>query len=161
MLKLIWNIAQLYSYLSSHYLRCSEATLLSIMQIMAMAAARAHARETRATFIKFSTIQTLHVSMHPALKAAPGILGLSCPQTWLSLNTSEEAQWGWKCSGWLHNTATLGRERNAEYGQSGGLCCTGHQWTSKCLCWRAGYSICTELFSVTFYSSLKSLDVKG
>ncbi|KAL1256246.1 hypothetical protein QQF64_011791 [Cirrhinus molitorella] len=58
----------------------SEATLLSIMQIMAMAAARAHARETRATFIKFSTIQTLHVSMHPALKAAPGLLGLSCPQ---------------------------------------------------------------------------------
>jgi len=40
------------------------------MQIMAMAAARAHTRETRATFIKFSTIQTLHVSMHPALKAA-------------------------------------------------------------------------------------------
>ncbi|XP_073706115.1 cyclin-P [Garra rufa] len=59
----------------------SEATLLSIMQIMAMAAARAHAHETRATFIKFSTIQTLHVSMHPALKAAPGLLGLSCPQT--------------------------------------------------------------------------------
>ncbi|XP_043120495.1 cyclin N-terminal domain-containing protein 2 [Puntigrus tetrazona] len=59
----------------------SDATLLSIMQIMAMAAARAHARETRATFIKFSTIQTLHVSMHPALKAAPGLLGLSCPQT--------------------------------------------------------------------------------
>ncbi|KAK9958460.1 hypothetical protein ABG768_010578 [Culter alburnus] len=59
----------------------SEAALLSIMQIMAMAAARAHARETRATFIKFSTIQTLHVSMHPALKAAPGLLGLSCPQT--------------------------------------------------------------------------------
>ncbi|XP_059362120.1 cyclin N-terminal domain-containing protein 2 [Carassius carassius] len=59
----------------------SEAALLSIMQIMATAAARAHARETRATFIKFSTIQTLHVSMHPALKAAPGLLGLSCPQT--------------------------------------------------------------------------------
>ncbi|XP_016329898.1 cyclin-P isoform X3 [Sinocyclocheilus anshuiensis] len=59
----------------------SEATLLCIMQIMATAAARAHARETRATFIKFSTIQTLHVSMHPALKAAPGLLGLSCPQT--------------------------------------------------------------------------------
>uniref|UniRef100_A0A671LZG3 Cyclin N-terminal domain containing 2 n=1 Tax=Sinocyclocheilus anshuiensis TaxID=1608454 RepID=A0A671LZG3_9TELE len=59
----------------------SEATLLSIMQIMAIAAARAHARETRATYIKFSTIQALHVSMHPALKAAPGLLGLSCPQT--------------------------------------------------------------------------------
>ncbi|XP_016096871.1 cyclin N-terminal domain-containing protein 2-like [Sinocyclocheilus grahami] len=59
----------------------SEATLLSIMQIMAIAAARAHARETRATYIKFSTIQTLHVSMHPALKAAPDLLGLSCPQT--------------------------------------------------------------------------------
>uniref|UniRef100_A0A8C2JX09 Cyclin N-terminal domain containing 2 n=2 Tax=Cyprinus carpio TaxID=7962 RepID=A0A8C2JX09_CYPCA len=59
----------------------SEAALLSIMQMMAMAAARAHTRETRATFIKYSTIQTLHVSMHPALKAAPGLLGLSCPQT--------------------------------------------------------------------------------
>lgn len=59
----------------------SEAALLSIMQMMAMAAARAHARETRATFIKYSTIQTLHVSMHPALKAATGLLGLSCPQT--------------------------------------------------------------------------------
>uniref|UniRef100_A0A8C2BTH2 V-akt murine thymoma viral oncogene homolog 2 n=2 Tax=Cyprinus carpio TaxID=7962 RepID=A0A8C2BTH2_CYPCA len=69
----------------------SEAALLSIMQIMAMAAARAHARETRATYIKFSTIQTLHVSMHPALKAAPGLLGLSCPQTRCS-NTSEEAK---------------------------------------------------------------------
>nr|AAI42773.1 Si:ch211-132b12.8 [Danio rerio] len=59
----------------------SEAVLLSIMQIMAIAAARAQTRETRATFIKFSTVQTLHVSMHPALKAAPGLLGLSCPQT--------------------------------------------------------------------------------
>ncbi|XP_067275614.1 cyclin N-terminal domain-containing protein 2 isoform X2 [Pseudorasbora parva] len=59
----------------------SEAALLSIMQIMAMAAARARTRETRATFIKFSTIQTLHVSMHPALKATPGLLGLSCPHT--------------------------------------------------------------------------------
>ncbi|XP_016375782.1 cyclin N-terminal domain-containing protein 2-like isoform X2 [Sinocyclocheilus rhinocerous] len=59
----------------------SEATLLRIMPIMATAAARAHGRETRATFIKFSTIQTLHVSMHPALKATPGLLGLSCPQT--------------------------------------------------------------------------------
>ncbi|XP_056333788.1 cyclin N-terminal domain-containing protein 2 [Danio aesculapii] len=59
----------------------SEAVLISIMQIMAIAAARAQTRETRATFIKFSTVQTLHVSMHPALKAAPGLLGLSCPQT--------------------------------------------------------------------------------
>lgn len=72
---------------SPHYFWGSEAAVFSIMQIMAMAAARAHSRETRATFIKFSTHQTLHVSMHPALKAAPGLLG---PQTWLS-NASEEA----------------------------------------------------------------------
>ncbi|KAG1930631.1 cyclin N-terminal domain-containing protein 2 [Pimephales promelas] len=67
--------------IASSIYKGSEAALLSIMQIMAMAAARAHTRETRATFIKFSTIQTLHVSMHPALKAAPGLLGLSCPRT--------------------------------------------------------------------------------
>lgn len=145
-----------------HYFWGSEAALLSIMQIMAMAAARAHARETRATFIKFSTIQTLHVSMHPALKAAPGLLGLSCPQTWRSINnTSEEAKWGRKCSGQLHSTATLGREINVECGQSRVLCCTGHQWTSEYLCRRAGYSFWTELFSVTFYSNLMSLNVKG
>ncbi|XP_056622798.1 cyclin N-terminal domain-containing protein 2, partial [Triplophysa dalaica] len=59
----------------------SEAILFSIMQIMAMSAARAHGHETRATFIKFSTIQTLHVSMHPALKTTPGLLGLPCTQT--------------------------------------------------------------------------------
>ncbi|XP_057204489.1 cyclin N-terminal domain-containing protein 2 isoform X2 [Triplophysa rosa] len=59
----------------------SEAILFSIMQIMAMSAARAHGCETRATFIKFSTIQTLHVSMHPALKTTSGLLGLPCTQT--------------------------------------------------------------------------------
>ncbi|XP_052007999.1 cyclin N-terminal domain-containing protein 2 [Xyrauchen texanus] len=59
----------------------SEATLFSIMQIMAMAAVRAHSCETRATFIKFSTIQTLHVSMFPGLETAPSLLGPPCLQT--------------------------------------------------------------------------------
>ncbi|XP_076844885.1 cyclin-P isoform X2 [Brachyhypopomus gauderio] len=58
----------------------SEATLFNIMQIMAIAAAKAHMRETRATYIKFSTVETLHVSMHPALKNAPCLLGLPCFQ---------------------------------------------------------------------------------
>ncbi|TRY93843.1 hypothetical protein DNTS_023766 [Danionella cerebrum] len=68
-------------YIASSMHMGSEAVLLSLMQMMALAAARAHTRETRATFMKFSTIQTLHVSVHPALKAAPGLLGLVCPQT--------------------------------------------------------------------------------
>ncbi|KAI4879049.1 hypothetical protein NFI96_031280, partial [Prochilodus magdalenae] len=54
----------------------SEATLCSIMKIMATAAARASSRETRATFVKFSTPETLQVSLHPALNSAPCLLGL-------------------------------------------------------------------------------------
>uniref|UniRef100_A0A8B9L4S4 Cyclin N-terminal domain containing 2 n=1 Tax=Astyanax mexicanus TaxID=7994 RepID=A0A8B9L4S4_ASTMX len=54
----------------------SEATLHSIMQVMATAAARASSRETRATFVKFSTSATLQVSLHPALSSAPCLLGL-------------------------------------------------------------------------------------
>ncbi|XP_072551785.1 cyclin-P [Salminus brasiliensis] len=54
----------------------SEATLGSIMQVMAAAAARAPSRETRATFVKFSTAATLQVSLHPGLTSAPCLLGL-------------------------------------------------------------------------------------
>ncbi|KAL7878239.1 hypothetical protein AOLI_G00092130 [Acnodon oligacanthus] len=54
----------------------SEATLCSIMQIMAAAAARASSRESRATFVKYSTPETLQVSLHPALNGAPCLLGL-------------------------------------------------------------------------------------
>ncbi|KAK2848205.1 hypothetical protein Q7C36_009887 [Tachysurus vachellii] len=54
----------------------SEATLFTIMHIMATAAARAHNQETRATFVKFSTKETLYVSLHPALKSAPCLLSL-------------------------------------------------------------------------------------
>ncbi|KAK3548682.1 hypothetical protein QTP70_016430 [Hemibagrus guttatus] len=54
----------------------SEATLFTIMHIMATAAARAHSQETRATFVKFSTKETLYVSLHPALKSAPCLLSL-------------------------------------------------------------------------------------
>lgn len=145
----IWLNKSFFFFL--HHFWGSEAALLSIMQIMAMAAARAHTRETRATFIKFSTIQTLHVSMHPALKAAPGLLGLSCPRTWRS-NTSEEA-------GNVRDRCTAlllwGREVNAQCGQSWGLCCTGHQWTSK---YHVGelVTLWTKLFFVTFYCNLMS-----
>ncbi|KAM9481223.1 cyclin-P [Clarias gariepinus] len=54
----------------------SEATLLTIMHIMAAAAARAHTQETRATFVKFSTKETLYASLHPTLKSAPCLLSL-------------------------------------------------------------------------------------
>ncbi|XP_034024660.1 cyclin N-terminal domain-containing protein 2-like [Thalassophryne amazonica] len=54
----------------------SEAALLRIMHIMASAAARAHTRETCATFVKFSSPKTMHVSRHPGLKTASGLLGL-------------------------------------------------------------------------------------
>ncbi|KAF4072086.1 hypothetical protein AMELA_G00270290 [Ameiurus melas] len=54
----------------------SEATLFTIMHIMATAAARAHNQETRATFVKFSTKEMLYVSLHPALKGAPCLLSL-------------------------------------------------------------------------------------
>ncbi|XP_060778860.1 cyclin N-terminal domain-containing protein 2 [Neoarius graeffei] len=54
----------------------SEATLFTIMHIMATAAVRARNQETRATFVKFSTKETLYVSLHPALKSAPCLLSL-------------------------------------------------------------------------------------
>ncbi|KAG7333124.1 hypothetical protein KOW79_003259 [Hemibagrus wyckioides] len=54
----------------------SEATLFTIMHIMASGAAQAHNQETRATFVKFSTKETLYVSLHPALKNAPCLLSL-------------------------------------------------------------------------------------
>lgn len=54
----------------------SETTLLNLMHILAGAAACAHSRETRATFIKFSTAETMHVSSHLALQSAPCLLGL-------------------------------------------------------------------------------------
>ncbi|GAA6080325.1 cyclin N-terminal domain-containing protein 2 isoform X2 [Tachysurus ichikawai] len=54
----------------------SEATLFTIMHFMANAAAQAHNQETRATFVKFSTKETLYVSLHPSLKSAPCLLSL-------------------------------------------------------------------------------------
>ncbi|XP_071351799.1 cyclin-P isoform X1 [Trachinotus anak] len=54
----------------------SETTLLRIMHILANAAAKAHARETCATFIKFSSPETMHVSRHPGLKNISALLGV-------------------------------------------------------------------------------------
>nr|XP_046246375.1 cyclin N-terminal domain-containing protein 2 isoform X3 [Scatophagus argus] len=54
----------------------SETVLLRIMHILASAAAKAHAQETCATFIKFSSPEMMHVSRHPGLKNASGLLGL-------------------------------------------------------------------------------------
>lgn len=59
----------------------SETVLLRIMHILASAAAKAHTRETCATFIKFSSPETMHVSRHPGLKNACGLLGIC---TWQS-----------------------------------------------------------------------------
>lgn len=46
----------------------SEAVLLRIMSILASAAANAHSRETCATYVKYSSADTMHVSRHPGLK---------------------------------------------------------------------------------------------
>lgn len=54
----------------------SETALLRIMQILASAAAKAHGRETCATFIKFSSPETMHVSRHLGLKNASALLGV-------------------------------------------------------------------------------------
>ncbi|CAG6006395.1 unnamed protein product [Menidia menidia] len=54
----------------------SETSLLKIMHILARTAAKAHTRETCATFIKFSSPETMHVSRHPGLKNAAGLLGI-------------------------------------------------------------------------------------
>ncbi|XP_041733071.1 cyclin N-terminal domain-containing protein 2 isoform X2 [Coregonus clupeaformis] len=59
----------------------SETTLLKIMLIQAGAAARAQSRETRATFLKYSTAGTMHVSSHPTLLSAPCLLGLPTTHT--------------------------------------------------------------------------------
>ncbi|KAM4590457.1 cyclin-P [Fundulus diaphanus] len=53
----------------------SEPTLLRIMHILASAAAKASSRETCASFIKFSSPETLQVSRHPGLNSAAGLLG--------------------------------------------------------------------------------------
>lgn len=62
------------------YLVCnvffSETSLLRIMQILAGAAAKAHGRETCASFIKFSSPETMHVSRHPGLKNTSALLGV-------------------------------------------------------------------------------------
>uniref|UniRef100_A0A8C6T0I2 Cyclin N-terminal domain containing 2 n=1 Tax=Neogobius melanostomus TaxID=47308 RepID=A0A8C6T0I2_9GOBI len=58
---------------------CNESALLSIMSILANAAATAHTKETCATYMKFSSPETMLVSRHPALMNAYLLLGLlSC-----------------------------------------------------------------------------------
>ncbi|XP_058490353.1 cyclin N-terminal domain-containing protein 2 [Solea solea] len=52
----------------------SESVLLRIMHILANAAANAHARETCASFIKFSSPESMYVSRHPGLKNASAML---------------------------------------------------------------------------------------
>ncbi|XP_064158012.1 cyclin N-terminal domain-containing protein 2 [Anguilla rostrata] len=54
---------------------CSEPMLQRIMHILAVTASGAQERETRATFVKFSTAKTLQVSGHPGLQSAPYLLG--------------------------------------------------------------------------------------
>ncbi|XP_070685905.1 cyclin-P isoform X2 [Pempheris klunzingeri] len=54
----------------------SDTALLRLMHILANAAAKAHTRETCATFIKFSSPETMHVSRHLGLKNASGLLGI-------------------------------------------------------------------------------------
>lgn len=65
----------------------SEAVLMRIMHILATAAAKAHTQDTCATFIKFSSPEAMHVSRHPCLKNASGLLGMCTlhllPKTWL------------------------------------------------------------------------------
>ncbi|KAM4566647.1 cyclin-P [Odontesthes bonariensis] len=54
----------------------SETTLLRIMHILAKSAAKAHTQEICATFIKFSSPETMHVSRHPGLKNVTGLLSV-------------------------------------------------------------------------------------
>ena len=54
----------------------SETVLRRIMHILANAAAYAYTRETCATFIKFSSPETMHVSRHPGLKNASGLVAI-------------------------------------------------------------------------------------
>ena len=62
-------------------LSCSEATLLAIMRILALAAARAPIGSTRASFLKFRTEDTMYVSKHSALMTAPSLLKVPGLQT--------------------------------------------------------------------------------
>ncbi|XP_075998747.1 cyclin-P [Genypterus blacodes] len=54
----------------------SETVLLMIMQTLASAAAEAPNRETCATFIKFSSPETMHVSRHPCLMNTSALLSV-------------------------------------------------------------------------------------
>lgn len=53
-----------------------ESAVLSIMSLLAKAAATATAQETCASYIKFSSPEKMHVSRHPALTNASFLLGL-------------------------------------------------------------------------------------
>ncbi|KAJ8400415.1 hypothetical protein AAFF_G00397980 [Aldrovandia affinis] len=55
---------------------CREPTLTRIIQILAVAVSEVQGRETRASFMKFSSSNTLYVSAHPALQSAPCLLRL-------------------------------------------------------------------------------------
>ncbi|CAL8360942.1 unnamed protein product [Merluccius merluccius] len=59
----------------------SETALLRIMHILAAAAAKAHCRENRATFVKYSSAETMYVSSHPVLQNASCLLALPPLQT--------------------------------------------------------------------------------
>lgn len=55
---------------------CSrETALLSIIHILAGAAAKALTRDTCASYIKFSSAETMHVSRHPGLQNASTLIG--------------------------------------------------------------------------------------
>lgn len=59
----------------------SESLLLRIMSILASAAATAQTRDTCATYLKYSSADTMHVSRHPGLKNPSSLLGT---HTWTS-----------------------------------------------------------------------------
>ncbi|XP_061074202.1 cyclin N-terminal domain-containing protein 2 [Conger conger] len=61
---------------------CSEPTLQRIMHSLAVTASRAQGRETRASFVKFSTAKTLHVSAHLGLQSCPYLLGPAGAPAW-------------------------------------------------------------------------------
>lgn len=53
----------------------NETALLSIIHILAGAAAKALTRDTCASYIKFSSAETMHVSRHPGLQNASTLIG--------------------------------------------------------------------------------------
>lgn len=53
---------------------CSEAALLRAVHVLASAAAKASSQEGCATFIKFSSPESMQVSRHPRLKNASALL---------------------------------------------------------------------------------------